>query len=96
MSAYVIVQIQMHDPAGYEEYRVAAPPTIEMYGGKYLARGGKVETLEGDWQPQRFVILEFPSFERAQAWHASPEYQAIAPIRYRNATSQMIVVEGLS
>ena len=95
MSAYVVVQIAVNDPAAYEEYRLAAPPTIALYGGKYIVRGGKVETLEGDWLPQRFVILEFPTFERAKQWHASPEYQAVAPLRHRNASSQMIVVEGL-
>lgn len=95
MAAYVIVQIQVRDAIAYEEYRLQAPPIIARYDGKYLARGGRVETLEGDWKPARFVILEFPSVERAQAWHSSPEYQAIAPIRYRNATSQMIVVEGV-
>ena len=95
MSAYVVVQIQVQDAVAYEEYRLAAPPTIALYDGKYIVRGGKVETLEGDWLPQRFVILEFPTFERAKQWHASPEYQAVAPLRHRNASSQMIVVEGL-
>lgn len=85
----------MHDAAAYEEYRRAAPPTLAQYDGNYLARGGRVETLKGDWLPQRFVMLEFPTFERAQEWHASPEYQALAPIGYRTATLQMIVVEGL-
>lgn len=96
MPAYVVVQIVVNDPVAYEEYRLAAPPTIAQYDGKYLVRGGRVETLEGDWMPQRFVILEFPTFERAQQWHASPEYQAIAPLRHRYASSQMLVVEGLS
>lgn len=95
MAAYVIVQIQMRDPVAYEDYRLQAPSIIARYDGKYLARGGKVETLEGDWSPERFVILEFPSVERAREWHSSPEYQAIVGIRYRNATSQMIVVEGV-
>ncbi len=95
MSAFVVIQIQVHDPVSYEEYRVAATPTVAQYGGKYLVRGGRVETVEGAWKPQRFVILEFPTLERAQAWHASPEYQAIAPIRYRAATSEMIMAEGL-
>ncbi|RIK23451.1 MAG: DUF1330 domain-containing protein [Chloroflexi bacterium] len=94
MSAYIVIQIQVQDPATYDEYRVAATPTVGLYGGKYLVRGGRVETLEGAWQPSRFVILEFPSVERAKAWHASPEYQSIAPLRYRSATSEMIVAEG--
>ena len=62
---------------------------------KFLVRGGKYETLEGDWDPKRFVLLEFPTVERAKEWWASPEYQAVAQIRYANATSQMLLVQGV-
>jgi len=94
VAAYVVTQIQVRDATAYEEYKKGVPATLALYDGKFLARGGRLETLEGDWKPERFVILEFPSIERAQAWHRSPEYQAIVGIRYDNATSQMIVVEG--
>ncbi len=95
MSAYVVVLVNVHDPVAYEDYRKGVPATLALYDGKYLARGGAVEILEGDWKPERFVILEFPSVERAKQWWSSPEYRAIVGIRYDNATSQMIVVQGV-
>ena len=94
MSAYVIVDITVTDPVGYEEYKKLAPPAVAAYGGKYLARGGQVQTLEGDWAPTRLVILEFESAERAKQWLESPEYSAGRQLRHRTATSTMIVVEG--
>lgn len=95
MAAYIVVQVEVHDPVAYVEYRKNVPATLARYDGKFLVRGGKVETLEGDWMPERFVILEFPSVARAKEWLASPEYRAIVDIRYRNASSRMIVVEGV-
>jgi uncharacterized protein (DUF1330 family) len=95
MSAYIVVQVVVHNPEAYEEYRKRVPAILALYDGKFLVRGGKVETLEGDWLPQRFVLLEFPTVERAKEWHASPEYQAIVGIRYANSDGQMIVVQGV-
>lgn len=95
MAAYIVVQVNVHDPIAYEEYRKEVPATLARYDGKFIVRGGKVETLEGDWMPQRFVMLEFPTVERAKEWWSSPEYRAIVNIRYRNADSQMIVVQGV-
>lgn len=95
MAAYIVVQVNVHNPEAYEEYRKRVPATLALYDGKFLVRGGKVETLEGDWTPQRFVLLEFPTFERAKEWHASPEYQEIVGIRYDNSDGQMIVVQGV-
>ena len=94
MAAYVIAEVDVTDPAGYEEYRRAVPATIEQYGGRYLVRGGRVEVLEGDWQPSRLVILEFESAERARAWWSSQEYSGPKSIRQRTATSKLIIVEG--
>ncbi len=94
MSAYVIVDVEVTDPAGYEEYKKLAPPAVALYGGKYLARGGKNESLEGDWQTNRLVILEFPSMEQAKAWLNSPEYAPARAMRHQYAKSKMIVVEG--
>lgn len=96
MPAYVIVDITIHDPVGYEEYKKLAPPAVAAYGGKYLARGGTVETLEGDWSPKRLVILEFPTVERAKQWLYSDEYRAARELRHKTATTQMVVVEGVS
>jgi uncharacterized protein (DUF1330 family) len=95
MSAYVVVQITVRDPARYEEYKVMAPASIAQYGGRYLVRGGKTETLEGTWLPTRFVILEFPSAERARAWWNSTEYATAKPIRQASADTEMLLVEGL-
>ena len=95
MSAYVIVDIQVTDPVGYEEYKKLAPPIVAAYGGKYLARGGKTETLEGDWSPKRLVILEFESAERAKAWLNSPEYRAPRQLRRQTTKTNMVVVEGV-
>ncbi len=94
MSAYVIVDIEVTDPVGYEDYKKLAAPAVAAYDGKYVARGGKTETLEGDWSPTRLVILEFPSVERAKQWLNSPEYSAARQLRHKYAKSQMIVVEG--
>lgn len=95
MAAYVIVDIQVTDPAGYAEYRQLAPPIVAAYGGKYLVRGGALETLEGDWAPQRLVILEFPSVAQAKAWWDSPEYRPAREMRQRTTISKMVVVEGV-
>jgi uncharacterized protein (DUF1330 family) len=95
MSAYVIVQVEIHDPVTYERYKELAPSSIAAYGGRYLARGGRTETLEGDWAPKRLVILEFPSLERAREWWASPEYAEAKAMRHAAARSQLLLVEGL-
>ena len=95
MSAYIIIDIEVTDEAGYEEYKKLAPAAIKQYGGKYLtAHGGKNETLEGGWHSQRLVILEFESMERAKGWLDSPEYTPARVLRHKYAKSRMIVVEG--
>ena len=95
MSAYVIVQIDIHDPATYERYKELAPPSIAQYGGRYIARGGATATLEGEWAPSRLVILEFPSMDVARAWWASPEYAEAKAMRQAAANSEMLAVQGL-
>jgi uncharacterized protein (DUF1330 family) len=95
LSAYVLVDIEVTDPVGYEEYKKLAPPSLAVYGGKYVARGGKTETLEGDWAPHRLVILEFESVERAKVWLNSPEYRAARQLRHQTAKTNMVVIEGV-
>jgi uncharacterized protein (DUF1330 family) len=95
MTAYIILDIEVNDPTGYEEYKKLGPPTVALYGGKYIARGGQSENLEGDWQPRRIVMLEFPSVEQAKAWITSPEYAAGRALRHKYAISKTIVVDGL-
>jgi uncharacterized protein (DUF1330 family) len=96
MTAYVIVDVTVQDAENYAEYRKLAPASVAQYGGKYIARGGHTETLEGDWTPSRLVILEFPSLEQAKAWVNSPEYAPARAMRHAYATSKMVVIEGLA
>ena len=95
MSAYVVVQIEVTDPNKYEDYKRLVSPTIESYGGRYLVRGGTTDSLEGDWDPGRLVILEFPNSEKARAWWSSEEYRIPKLIRQSAARSSLIVAEGL-
>jgi uncharacterized protein (DUF1330 family) len=95
MAAYVIVEINITDPAGYEEYRRLGPPTVAAYGGKFVVRGGKVEVLEGEWMPERLVVLEFESADRAKQWWSSHEYSIPKQIRQKTSLTKMIVVEGV-
>jgi uncharacterized protein (DUF1330 family) len=95
MPAYAIVDITVHDPVRYEEYKKLAPPAIAAYGGKYLVRGGRMDVLEGDWHPSRIVVLEFPSADQAKAWIDSPEYREARALRHATATTNAILVESL-
>jgi len=95
MAAYVIVDIRVTDPVRYEDYKRLAAPTVAAFDGRYVARGGAVKVLEGDLTPNRTVVLEFPSVERACAWWNSDLYRPIRQIRYETAQSQMLVVEGV-
>jgi len=94
MTAYVIVDIEVTDPAGYEAYKKLAPAAVKLFGGKYLARGGPHETLEGDWRANLLVILEFPTVDQAKTWLDSPEYAPARALRHKYARTNMVVVEG--
>jgi len=96
MAAYIVVQIDVHDPATYEEYKAAAQNTLAAFGGRYLVRGAPVECLEGTWTPRRFVVLEFPSKEQARAWWNPAAYGPARAIRHASAKSEMILVEGVT
>ena len=95
MAVYAIVNVRVIDPDRYAEYRSKAPDSISRYGGKYLARGGAVEVLEGTWNPQRLVILEFDSMERFHEWYDSPEYAPLKQLRGEASATEFVVVEGL-
>ena len=95
MTAYVIVDINVTEPVRYEEYKKLAAPTVELYGGKYIARGGKTEILEGDWSPTRLVILQFEDIEQAKSWHNSVEYSKAKGLLHETAISYMVVIEGV-
>ncbi|HEY7296255.1 MAG TPA: DUF1330 domain-containing protein [Dehalococcoidia bacterium] len=95
MPAYCIAEVDISDADGFAEYRDAVPATIAQYGGRYLARGGRVESVEGGWDPKRLVILEFPSMEQALAWYHSEEYRGPKAIRQRCAETRFVIVEGV-
>ena len=95
MPAYVINDMEVTDPVAFDEYRKLSPPTVALYGGRFLARGGATRTLEGGWSPKRLVILEFPSVERAQAWIDSPEYAPARRLRQASTRSNVILTEGV-
>lgn len=94
MPAYVINDMVVTDPVLFEEYKKLSPATVAMYGGRFLARGGRSETLEGDWSPKRVVILEFPSMVQAQAWSESAEYAPAKRLRQLSAKSNLVMIEG--
>ena len=94
MSAYVIVEISIHNPQEYEEYKKLSLPSLAPFGGKFIVRGGQTLTLEGDWRPERIVILEFPTKEKGLEWWNSEIYAEAKEIRQRTADTRMILVEG--
>ncbi|MDA1117410.1 MAG: DUF1330 domain-containing protein [Proteobacteria bacterium] len=94
MSAYVIVEVDVTDPAAYEEYRKLVPATVARFGGKFLVRGGATEVKEGEWKPKRLVVLEFASMDQARKWYHSPEYAPALALRLKAARSKMLLVEG--
>ncbi len=95
MPAYVVVEIEVTNPSKYETYKQLAPASIRKYGGRYLVRGGTVETLEGEWSPPRLAILRFDSMQQAKAWWESPEYRDAKLLRQASARTDMICVQGL-
>ena len=95
MAAYVVLNIDVTDPARYADYARAAAATLEQFGGRYLVRGGRAEALEGSVDPKRVVILEFPTAERAKAWWTSAEYSDPKRIRADSARSDTFIVEGV-
>ena len=95
MPAYILVEIEIHDKYQYEEYKKMTPATLLAYGGRFIVRGGESWLLEGDSQPNRIVVLEFPSMEKAKQWWASEEYAPAKALRHRIATTRMIAVQGV-
>ncbi|MBT3943095.1 MAG: DUF1330 domain-containing protein [Chloroflexi bacterium] len=95
MAVYTVAEITIKDEEAYKEYQAKVPATIEMYGGRYLVRGGEVAPGEGDWNPGRVVILEFPDAAALQKWATSPEYAPVAEIRHRAADTRSFMVQGV-
>jgi uncharacterized protein (DUF1330 family) len=95
MPAYVVVNVKVTDPVAYEKYKALAPAAIARHGGRYLVRGGATEVLEGEWAPDRFVVLEFPDADAARRWYDSPDYRAARDARKDAARMSMILADGL-
>jgi uncharacterized protein (DUF1330 family) len=92
--AYVIVNVNTSDPQRYEAYKEMAQKTVAQYGGRYLARGGKMQLLEGSWAPTRIVVLEFPSYDEAHEWWNSPEYAPAKALRQQLSETDLLIVDG--
>lgn len=95
MAAYLVVDIEVTNPAQFEEYKKLAPAAIAKYGGRYLIRGGAYEAIEGDWKPQRLTVVEFESMEKAKAFYNSPEYQVAIKARLGAAKFKLLLVQGI-
>jgi uncharacterized protein (DUF1330 family) len=94
MAAYVISDLAARDPDALLTYRTRAAASIARHGGRYLARLGAIEVLEGDWRPEMLVIVEFPSIEQARAWYRSPEYAEALAVRDEALSRNLILVDG--
>ena len=94
MAAYVIGEIEVTDPAVYEDYRKQVLATVQKHGGRFMVRGGNVEALEGGWSPKRIVVLEFPSMDAMRKWYRSPEYAPLIKLRQKASKGRLIAVEG--
>jgi uncharacterized protein (DUF1330 family) len=94
MSAYLIAEIDITDPVTYEEYRKQVPGVIAKYGGRYVVRGGKVESLEGGWSPERLAVVEFASMDQALKFYRSADYAPLIKLRQKASKGKLIIVEG--
>ena len=95
MPAYIVLDIAVTDPATFARYKELGPSAVAAYGGRYLVRGGRAESLEGSWVPSRLVILEFPTVESGRAWWASTEYAPAKALRQASARTEMLLLEGM-
>ena len=95
MAAYVLVDIEVTDPAGFDEYRQRVPATLAAHEGRFLVRGGAHEVVEGSWRPRRLVVLEFPSLAQARRWYDSEEYREPKAMRLRTSKANIVFVEGV-
>ncbi len=94
MPAYLIADVEIHDQDAYAEYRRQILPLVQKHGGRFIVRGGKHETLEGPWKPQRLVVIEFPDMAALKAWYGSPEYATLIALRQSVSRGSLIAVEG--
>ena len=96
MPAYVLAEIEVTDAEGYKGYTAVVGESIRKHGGSFLVRGGAHQTVEGDWKPNRLVILEFPTMDQAKRWYDSEEYREPKAMRLQAGRANMVMVDGLS
>jgi uncharacterized protein (DUF1330 family) len=94
MKAYVIAAETVKDPAMFDEYRKVVPETLAPFGGRFVARGGNLSVLEGEWPHTRLVVIEFPSRADAEGWYRSPAYQKIISLRHKSSVGSLVIVDG--
>jgi uncharacterized protein (DUF1330 family) len=95
MPAYVVIETDISDPEQYERYKAASPEAVASGGGRFVVRGGELAVLEGDWNPSRLVVLEFPDLDAVKRWYDSPEYVEARKLREGAAALNMVAVEGV-
>lgn len=95
MAGYVIVNDEISDEAGFAEFRQKVGATVAAHGGRYLVRGGATEVIDGDWAPDRLVVIEFDSVDQAKAWLNSADFLAIKDLRVSSASASVVVAEGV-
>jgi len=95
MPAYIIAEVSIHNPVEYEDYKKLTPESLKPYDGKFIVRGGKSETLEGEWNPERIVVIEFPDMGKANEWWNSEGYAPAKALRQRTSYTKMILVPGI-
>jgi uncharacterized protein (DUF1330 family) len=95
LAVYFIVDVTIDDPQSYAEYSKQVGPMVARYGGRFLVRGGATETIEGSWQPQRLVVIEFADTAHFRAWYDSPEYAEVRAIRFKASTARAVLAHGV-
>jgi uncharacterized protein (DUF1330 family) len=95
MTAYMLVDLDVHDPKGFEEYRAAVPTLIAKHSGEYIVRGGEFEVIEGDWQPNRLVMFRFPDRQSIRNFFNDPEYADLKALRHKVSDSIVVAVDGI-
>ena len=94
MAAYVIAEVEVTDPALYDDYRKQVAATVQQHGGRFIVRGGAIEPLEGSWVPKRLVLLEFATMQKALGWYRSPEYAPLIKLRQKASRGKLVAIEG--
>jgi uncharacterized protein (DUF1330 family) len=96
LPVYMLIEITIHEPELYAQYVEQVSAVVERHGGQYLARGGKVTVLSGDWHPERVILIAFPTLDDLCACLSSAAYRALAPLRERSTSSRAVAIEGVA